>query len=410
MPLEWEQSGIQKLKVGVVCTKSEVSFTRHPPVFCGPGKIISPETMKHLDEEIESAKSCGDRLRKKSAKKQQLALVRARAQHVKANLQRIYASKMDGRELQVFCVSNTWYEKYCPKGNQELVQGSGIPDLRRFCHTVAADMHLNEAKQFLRSRLLGLLESLDLYVRSKMAVITQSDQASKARASRESLSKHLDSVAQEVRPSTWDHRNYTQCCLRNVQNVALTDKFRCDFRSCFEEQILRYANWLRLKVEGDSTGRQRRPKKERNGITEEYVLTFTQTETSQTSPNNHVEGAADPVSAGQINAWCLHNGHHQTAGKARENWNANIIWKMRTELETQWELLEEEAVDVFSAVLEGSRRQLESVKENEAPRDCASPLVSSIDCQLQLLEYELKRLQRDFVEEVKYDSSQTIAY
>jgi len=46
----------------------------------------------------------------------------------------------------------------------------------------------------------------------------------------------------------------------------------------------------------------------------------------------------------------------------------------------------------------------------EAPRDCASLLVSGIDCQLRLLEYELKRLQRDFVEEVKYDSSQTIAY
>lgn len=151
---------------------------------------------------------------------------------------------MDGRELQVFCVSNTWYEKYCPKGNQELVQGSGIPDLRRFCHTVAAEMHLNEAKQFLRSRLLGLLESLEVYVRSKMAVITQSDQASKARASRESLSKHLDSVAQEVRPSIRDHRNYTQCCLRNVQNVALTDKFRCDFRSCFEEQILAFFGTL----------------------------------------------------------------------------------------------------------------------------------------------------------------------
>ncbi|KAL3965416.1 hypothetical protein ACCO45_002420 [Purpureocillium lilacinum] len=381
MPLEWEQSGIQKRKVGVVCTKSEeINLKTAKSEFCGPGKIISPETMKHLDEEIESAKSCGDRLRKKSAKKQQqLALVRARAQHVKANLQRIYASKMDGRELQVFCVSNTWYEKYCPKGNQELVQGSGIPDLRRFCHTVAAEMHLNEAKQFLRSRLLGLLESLEVYVRSKMAVITQSDQASKARASRESLSKHLDSVAQE--------------------NVALTDKFRCDFRSCFEEQILAFFGGRGQHWETAATKEAEKWDNSRLTIAEAWHWS-----NPQTSPNNHVEGAADPVSAAQINAWCLHNGHHQTARKPRENWNANIIWKMRTELETQWELLEEEAVDVLSAVIEGSKRHLESVKESvrsEAPRDCASPLVSGIDCQLRLLEYESKRLQRDFVEEVK---------
>jgi len=163
---------------------------------------------------------------------------------VKASLQRIYASKMGGRELEVFCVSNTWYEKYCPKGNQELVQGSGIPDLRRFCHTVAADIHFNEANQFLRSRLSGLLDSLELYARSRTTVITQSYQASKVRASYESLRKHLDGVAQEVRPSVRDHRSYTQCCLRYVQNVALTDQFRCDFRSCFEEQILAFFGTL----------------------------------------------------------------------------------------------------------------------------------------------------------------------
>lgn len=75
---------------------------------------------------------------------------------------------MNGRSLDVFCVSNKWYEKYCPKGNAQFVEASRIPDLRRFCHTVTADAQLNEAKHFLRSRLSALLNTLDLWASSSL--------------------------------------------------------------------------------------------------------------------------------------------------------------------------------------------------------------------------------------------------
>jgi hypothetical protein len=70
---------------------------------------------------------------------------------------------MNGRNLDVFCVSNNWYEKYCPKGNTKFVEASGVPDLRRFCHTVTADAQFNEAKHFLKSRLSTLLNTIDLW-------------------------------------------------------------------------------------------------------------------------------------------------------------------------------------------------------------------------------------------------------
>ena len=70
--------------------------------------------------------------------------------------------------LDVFCVSNKWYEKYCPKGNTKFVEASGVPDLRRFCHTVTADAQLNEAKHFLKSRLSALLNTLDLWADSSL--------------------------------------------------------------------------------------------------------------------------------------------------------------------------------------------------------------------------------------------------
>jgi hypothetical protein len=65
--------------------------------------------------------------------------------------------------MEVFCVSNTTYEKYSRKGNTEMVHASGIPELRRFCHTITAEAQLREAKHFLQSTLSSLLGSVELW-------------------------------------------------------------------------------------------------------------------------------------------------------------------------------------------------------------------------------------------------------
>ena len=44
-----------------------------------------------------------------------------------------------------------------------MVHASGIPDLRRFCHTITAGAQLLEAKNFLQSRLSSLLNSVELW-------------------------------------------------------------------------------------------------------------------------------------------------------------------------------------------------------------------------------------------------------
>ncbi len=65
--------------------------------------------------------------------------------------------------MEVFCVSNTTYEKFSRKGNAEMVRASGIPELRRFCHTITAEAQLLEAKHFLKSTLSSLLSSVELW-------------------------------------------------------------------------------------------------------------------------------------------------------------------------------------------------------------------------------------------------------
>ena len=80
----------------------------------------------------------------------------------------VYSSEMHGQNLDVFCVSNKWYEKYCRKGNTMFVEASGVPDVRRFCHTVTADAQLNEAKHFLKSRMSAMLNTLNLWADSSL--------------------------------------------------------------------------------------------------------------------------------------------------------------------------------------------------------------------------------------------------
>ncbi|CAJ0551485.1 Ff.00g114150.m01.CDS01 [Fusarium sp. VM40] len=347
MPTEWEQSGTQRLNVSVVCTKSEEINLRTARLeFCGPNHSISNETMTRLDDEINSAKNAGDRTKKKAAKKkQELLLVQARNEHVKRNLQSVYSSEMNGRTLDVFCVSNKWYEKYCPKGNTEFVEASGIPGLRRFCHTVTADAQLNEAKHFLRSRLSALLNTLDLWASSSLQ-------------KQDEIEEPDDSI----------HTTLTELI---GQMPSLVNTFQQDFMTCFREQIMTFFG--------------RRDQHWDQAATKESLVWTTWHWT-------------------QYNAWCLNNGVHETLKRGHENWNAKIIWKMRMELEGQWDLVEEEVCDVFEALLNDAKSRLESFKSSlydSLPQLLVEPIVESVTVQIGNLEYCMGREQRQLSAEVR---------
>ncbi|CAG7563209.1 unnamed protein product, partial [Fusarium equiseti] len=363
VPMEWEQSGTQRLNVSVVCTKSEEINLRNARLeFCGPNKSISLETMTKLDNEIDAAKASGDRARKKTAKKQQeLLLVEARNNHVRQNLRNVYSSEMDGRTLDVFCVSNKWYEKYCPKGNTKFVEASGVPDLRRFCHTVTADAQLNEAKHFLKSRLSALLNTLNLWADS-------------------SLRK------QEVERLDESVRTKVKGLIDEMPKLVST--FEEEFTTCFQEQIMVFFG--RRDEHWDQAA-----SKEGRKWTSWHWCTAP---TSSTRNSNDV--------AAQYNAWCLNNGDHQTMKRGHENWNAKIIWKMRMELEGQWDLVEEEVSDVFTELLEAMKNRLDSLKtslRDSLPRRLADPIVQSVAVQVGNLEYRMSREERKFHSEVRYD-------
>lgn len=62
-------------------------------------------------------------------------------------------------------------------------------------------------------------------------------------------------------------------------------------------------------------------------------------------------------------AFCSRNGHHETAKRPREDWNAKILWKMRMELAYQWDLVRDEVSDVFTRLQEIAATQMKGLQD-----------------------------------------------
>lgn len=75
------------------------------------------------------------------------------------------------------------------------------------------------------------------------------------------------------------------------------------------------------------------------------------------------DATADSNLTDSYSAWCRNNGNHTTRSRGHIDWNAQLMWKMRMELEFQWEILQEEISRLFN-VLEGDvSRELINLKE-----------------------------------------------
>lgn len=100
--------------------------------------------------------------------RRELLLIQARNDHIKQGLRRAYADKAPEGQLEVFCVSNKLYDKYCRKYNLEMVSSSEVPALRKFCKSITAEAQLREANNFLQSSLFSLLNSLAMWAKTNL--------------------------------------------------------------------------------------------------------------------------------------------------------------------------------------------------------------------------------------------------
>jgi hypothetical protein len=119
----------------------------------------------------------------------------ARSEIVKQGLRKAYTAKVPERNLNVFCVSSKAYEKYSRKGQADYVQKSGIPELRRFCHSVTATGQLMEAKHYMTSSLPGFLSSIKMWLEGRIV----DSQSSKPEYDSAYLFEDLAIMRKEVR-------------------------------------------------------------------------------------------------------------------------------------------------------------------------------------------------------------------
>ena len=60
----------------------------------------------------------------------------------------------------------------------------------------------------------------------------------------------------------------------------------------------------------------------------------------------------------QYNAWCRNNGDYETSKRGAVNWNQELIWKMRSELDYPWDIIEEDCPQVFEELLQALESML----------------------------------------------------
>lgn len=98
-------------------------------------------------------------------------LIRARNKEVKINLQAKYSEHFLPKQMPVFCIDNSFYQK---QTFAQAVEVSGIPDLRRYCLSLPGRALFRSADTFLETRLPALINSLDIWLEAAHNAGTQS--------------------------------------------------------------------------------------------------------------------------------------------------------------------------------------------------------------------------------------------
>jgi hypothetical protein len=124
---------------------------------------------------------------------------------------------------------------------------------------------------------------------------------------------------------------------------------------------------------------------------------------------------------GQYNAWCRSNGSHFTLKRGNVNWNQELLWKMRTELDFQWEVAEDELGRIFSELQETLASHLRMLKSHIgsiklsplqsknlpsltwflAIRQSAQ-LTQAIELQIDALQFKFDRAQQGYTQELRF--------
>ena len=97
--------------------------------------------------------------------------VSARNADIETKLLAKYAPDFGNAKLNVFCVGNIDYDIegdliMDPEARDIAINGSGIPQLRRHCHTIVSTAQFRASNHFLEVEIPDLMQSLEVWMES----------------------------------------------------------------------------------------------------------------------------------------------------------------------------------------------------------------------------------------------------
>ncbi|KAF2680709.1 hypothetical protein K458DRAFT_311139 [Lentithecium fluviatile CBS 122367] len=219
-----------------------------------------------------------------------------------------YAEHAKMGDLKIFCVSSSDYWEHRHDEHQKAIPRldlSGIVDLRRYCHSVAAEVQFEEATAFLEHDVPAFLSSL------KQWAIGDSERLTAEKAEEIRLvTKNLEAITIDklIMPSTQLQTAKAALNAEFASAIVLPIReHRSEWRSAALEASKEWTKW---------------------------------------SANDYI-------------AFCRHHGNHTTEATGHRHWNEELIESMRLQLEKRWDLFqtlvkknEKELVDYVDQVFD----------------------------------------------------------
>ena len=295
LPNEWDEDGASRLKVTVICTRAEdMKFSDMKRDFVVKRKMVDAKVVAELENKLKlGSKGTNVKLKKQSKQELRLLYMRARNDYVNSRLRVVYEKETKGSLLEVFCVSNSLYEKTLEDHDIRGITASNIPALRRHCYSIVADIRLAESNNFLLSTLPSFLESVQLWYESLSLPIRNSSKA---------FADALD----------W---------LRDFKVEVHNAFFEAEaaLKELFSDQISHMMAHRNAEWDKEALARSR-------DWTGWHWASY--------------------------DAFVRNDGTHTTPKVGHRRWNNEMLWKMREELQFSWNLIEEEIPGEFKKLKE----------------------------------------------------------
>lgn len=240
--------------------------------------------------------------------------VAARNNNVNAKLALTYPQLAGNGRSNVFCIANDDYEgnklRHGSAAHKYAVANSGVPELRSFCHSVAAKAQFHAAELFLKIELPSLIQSLDIWL-----------QGPQKAASAAIPADCLDN--------------------RQISMKALIDENKQNLTASLQAEVLN-------TLLGEK----------------EHALSDEAISVSQSWARIHGHPAS-------YKAWVRNNGTHYTDTRLFRCWNTELLYEMNKTLPGKWNIFETkigESMITLKGTMDAEfERLLQQVQDLKAP-------------------------------------------